>query len=177
MNVCLVTSPSSRVPLLPHCVYSFICSYSDGDLTLIYPDGGMCSSGFQRMTIINFECNKTACKISLRTLFPFSFLWHHAVVVSRITVFANCEFNPDLLVLASFLQPTVGEGHQFLPGRQTALITLTGRQLLHVSKRRRTCCVKSEMARSTMTFHPSHDSLVSLLDVSRFLFLFWSCLI
>ncbi|GLD49816.1 cation-independent mannose-6-phosphate receptor [Lates japonicus] len=32
--------------------------YSDGDLTLIYPDGDKCSSGFQRMTIINFECNK-----------------------------------------------------------------------------------------------------------------------
>ncbi|KAL6096173.1 igf2r [Pungitius sinensis] len=34
--------------------------YSDGDLTLIYPDGSRCSSGFLRMTIINFECNKTA---------------------------------------------------------------------------------------------------------------------
>ncbi|KAM6915608.1 cation-independent mannose-6-phosphate receptor [Xenentodon cancila] len=34
--------------------------YSDGDLTLIYPDGNTCSSGFQRMTIINFQCNKTA---------------------------------------------------------------------------------------------------------------------
>ncbi|XP_032398409.1 cation-independent mannose-6-phosphate receptor isoform X1 [Etheostoma spectabile] len=34
--------------------------YSDGDLTLIYPDGTRCSSGFQRMTIINFECNKNA---------------------------------------------------------------------------------------------------------------------
>uniref|UniRef100_A0A4W6DDK0 Insulin-like growth factor 2 receptor n=1 Tax=Lates calcarifer TaxID=8187 RepID=A0A4W6DDK0_LATCA len=34
--------------------------YSDGDLTLIYPDGDKCSSGFQRMTIINFECNKNA---------------------------------------------------------------------------------------------------------------------
>ncbi|XP_028996555.1 cation-independent mannose-6-phosphate receptor isoform X2 [Betta splendens] len=34
--------------------------YSDGDLTLIYPDGDKCSSGFQRMTIIQFECNKTA---------------------------------------------------------------------------------------------------------------------
>ncbi|KAK7907744.1 hypothetical protein WMY93_016356 [Mugilogobius chulae] len=31
--------------------------YSDGDLTLIYPDGTKCSTGFQRMTIINFECN------------------------------------------------------------------------------------------------------------------------
>ncbi|KAL4649143.1 cation-independent mannose-6-phosphate receptor [Arapaima gigas] len=34
--------------------------YSDGDLTLIYPGGSNCSSGFQRMTIINFECNQTA---------------------------------------------------------------------------------------------------------------------
>nr|XP_046229339.1 cation-independent mannose-6-phosphate receptor [Scatophagus argus] len=34
--------------------------YSDGDLTLIYPEGTTCSSGFQRMTIINFECNKNA---------------------------------------------------------------------------------------------------------------------
>ncbi|XP_043858247.1 cation-independent mannose-6-phosphate receptor isoform X1 [Dromiciops gliroides] len=34
--------------------------YSDGDLTLIYPGGDACGSGFQRMTVINFECNKTA---------------------------------------------------------------------------------------------------------------------
>ncbi|XP_037673819.1 cation-independent mannose-6-phosphate receptor [Choloepus didactylus] len=34
--------------------------YSDGDLTLIYFGGDECSSGFQRMSIINFECNKTA---------------------------------------------------------------------------------------------------------------------
>ncbi|KAK5852634.1 hypothetical protein PBY51_006486 [Eleginops maclovinus] len=34
--------------------------YSDGDLTLIYPGGTRCSTGFQRMTIINFECNKNA---------------------------------------------------------------------------------------------------------------------
>ncbi|XP_056620153.1 cation-independent mannose-6-phosphate receptor isoform X2 [Triplophysa dalaica] len=34
--------------------------YSDGDLTLIYPDGSICSTGFQRMTIINFECNPEA---------------------------------------------------------------------------------------------------------------------
>uniref|UniRef100_A0A3B4B5Q6 MRH domain-containing protein n=1 Tax=Periophthalmus magnuspinnatus TaxID=409849 RepID=A0A3B4B5Q6_9GOBI len=32
--------------------------YSDGDLTLIYPDGTKCSTGFQRMTMINFECNE-----------------------------------------------------------------------------------------------------------------------
>uniref|UniRef100_A0A3Q2XYE7 Insulin-like growth factor 2 receptor n=1 Tax=Hippocampus comes TaxID=109280 RepID=A0A3Q2XYE7_HIPCM len=34
--------------------------YSDGDLTLIYPDGAKCSTGFQRMTIINFDCNRNA---------------------------------------------------------------------------------------------------------------------
>ncbi|XP_059504404.1 cation-independent mannose-6-phosphate receptor isoform X2 [Stegostoma tigrinum] len=34
--------------------------YSDGDLTLIYPDGNSCSSGFRRMTIINFYCNESA---------------------------------------------------------------------------------------------------------------------
>ncbi|NWU92230.1 MPRI protein, partial [Upupa epops] len=37
-----------------------ILRYSDGDLTLIYPNGDPCSSGFQRMTVINFECNETA---------------------------------------------------------------------------------------------------------------------
>ncbi|XP_061785459.1 cation-independent mannose-6-phosphate receptor [Nerophis lumbriciformis] len=34
--------------------------YSDGDLTLIYPEGTKCSTGFQRVTIINFECNRNA---------------------------------------------------------------------------------------------------------------------
>ncbi|XP_055495415.1 LOW QUALITY PROTEIN: cation-independent mannose-6-phosphate receptor [Leucoraja erinacea] len=34
--------------------------YSDGDLTLTLPDGNSCSSGFRRMTIINFHCNATA---------------------------------------------------------------------------------------------------------------------
>ncbi|XP_068926465.1 cation-independent mannose-6-phosphate receptor [Petaurus breviceps papuanus] len=34
--------------------------YSDGDLTLIYSGGDTCRSGFQRMSVINFECNKTA---------------------------------------------------------------------------------------------------------------------
>lgn len=38
----------------------FLLRYSDGDLTLIYPNGDPCSSGFQRMTVINFECNETA---------------------------------------------------------------------------------------------------------------------
>uniref|UniRef100_A0A8B9KQH5 Insulin-like growth factor 2 receptor n=1 Tax=Astyanax mexicanus TaxID=7994 RepID=A0A8B9KQH5_ASTMX len=37
-----------------------ILRYSDGELTLIYPGGSSCSSGFQRMTVINFECNSTA---------------------------------------------------------------------------------------------------------------------
>ncbi|XP_051868030.1 cation-independent mannose-6-phosphate receptor [Pristis pectinata] len=34
--------------------------YSDGDLTLTLPDGNSCSSGFRRMTIINFHCNESA---------------------------------------------------------------------------------------------------------------------
>ncbi|KAF6114200.1 insulin like growth factor 2 receptor [Phyllostomus discolor] len=34
--------------------------YSDGDLTLTYLGGDECSSGFQRMSVINFECNETA---------------------------------------------------------------------------------------------------------------------
>ncbi|XP_053447080.1 cation-independent mannose-6-phosphate receptor [Nycticebus coucang] len=34
--------------------------YSDGDLTLIYSGGDECSSGFQRMSVINFECSETA---------------------------------------------------------------------------------------------------------------------
>jgi hypothetical protein len=41
-------------------VSSQIFRYSDGDLTLVYFGGDECSSGFQRMSIINFECNKTA---------------------------------------------------------------------------------------------------------------------
>lgn len=68
-------------------------------------------------------------------------------------------------VLPYFLQPTVGEGLQFSPGRRTARITLTGRRLSPASKRRRICCVESEMKTNTMTFHHSHDSLVSLLVV------------
>lgn len=38
----------------------FANRYSDGDLTLIYFGGDECSSGFQRMSVINFECNETA---------------------------------------------------------------------------------------------------------------------
>lgn len=37
-----------------------ILRYSDGDLTLTYPEGDSCSSGFQRMTVINFVCDKMA---------------------------------------------------------------------------------------------------------------------
>ncbi|XP_012590642.1 PREDICTED: cation-independent mannose-6-phosphate receptor [Condylura cristata] len=32
--------------------------YSDGDLTLIFSGGEECSSGFQRMSVINFECSE-----------------------------------------------------------------------------------------------------------------------
>ncbi|XP_037376580.1 cation-independent mannose-6-phosphate receptor isoform X2 [Talpa occidentalis] len=34
--------------------------YSDGDLTLIYTGGEECSSGFQRMSVINLECSESA---------------------------------------------------------------------------------------------------------------------
>ncbi|XP_075123765.1 cation-independent mannose-6-phosphate receptor isoform X2 [Leptodactylus fuscus] len=34
--------------------------FSDGDITLTYTGGETCSSGFQRMTVINFICNETA---------------------------------------------------------------------------------------------------------------------
>lgn len=67
--------------------------------------------------------------------------------------------------LRYFLQPTVDEVLQFLPGRRTARITLTGRRLSPASKRRRICCVESEMKTNTLTCHHSHDSLVSLLVV------------
>ena len=40
--------------------------YSDGDLTLIYFGGEECSSGFQRMSVINFECNQTAGECAWR---------------------------------------------------------------------------------------------------------------
>lgn len=51
---------------LRYCLITFLSKtdfslrYSDGDLTLIYPNGDACSSGFERMTVINFECNETA---------------------------------------------------------------------------------------------------------------------
>lgn len=50
---------SFSVPPTPVSV-SQTSRYSDGDLTLIYSGGEKCSSGFQRMSVINFECNKTA---------------------------------------------------------------------------------------------------------------------
>lgn len=41
---------------------------------LIYPNGDKCSSGFQRMTIINFECNKNASKSDM---FHFSLFFFY----------------------------------------------------------------------------------------------------
>lgn len=58
------------VPFLSS-ISSFIPRYSDGDLILIYPGGSRCSSGFERMTIINFECNKTACEDVFSELYCF----------------------------------------------------------------------------------------------------------
>lgn len=54
MHVSASVLPNARV-LCVLCV-----RYSDGDLTLIYSGGEECSSGFQRMTVINFECSETA---------------------------------------------------------------------------------------------------------------------
>ena len=75
----------------------------------------------------------------------------------------NLQLNKSLIHgLPYFLQPMVGEGLQFLQGRQTVLITLTGRRPLLASRRKRICCVESEMDTNIMTLHPSQDTLVSL---------------
>lgn len=63
-----VETNSSLSTVSPLPVSLFFFRYSDGDLTLIYPDGTRCSTGFQRMTIINFECNKTACETDVSFL-------------------------------------------------------------------------------------------------------------
>uniref|UniRef100_A0A4W4G3A2 Insulin-like growth factor 2 receptor n=1 Tax=Electrophorus electricus TaxID=8005 RepID=A0A4W4G3A2_ELEEL len=52
--------------------------YSDGDLTLIYPGGSRCSSGFQRMTIINFECNNGHPVFTGETDCTYYFNWQTA---------------------------------------------------------------------------------------------------
>ncbi|XP_029281689.1 cation-independent mannose-6-phosphate receptor [Cottoperca gobio] len=56
----LTTTANQSVALSLCLSLVLIGSYSDGDLTLIYPDGDRCSSGFERMTIINFECKENA---------------------------------------------------------------------------------------------------------------------
>lgn len=62
---------------LPLMLWFFPCSYSDGDLTLIYPDGDKCSTGFQRMTIINFECNRNICESTFSLMaVNCSVVWH-----------------------------------------------------------------------------------------------------
>lgn len=40
---------------------------------MIYPGGSKCSSGFERMTIINFECNKNACENLFFMILSFYF--------------------------------------------------------------------------------------------------------
>uniref|UniRef100_A0A3Q1JC88 Uncharacterized protein n=1 Tax=Anabas testudineus TaxID=64144 RepID=A0A3Q1JC88_ANATE len=65
--------------------------YSDGDLTLIYPGGDKCSTGFQRMTIINFVCNRNARNPVFKgeTDCTYNFVWE--------TVFACVKEKEDVL--------------------------------------------------------------------------------
>ncbi|KAJ8009057.1 hypothetical protein DPEC_G00084890 [Dallia pectoralis] len=60
VSVCQVKSADTKIKKIAGKYRNQKLRYSDGDLTLILPEGSTCSSGFQRMTIINFECNKTA---------------------------------------------------------------------------------------------------------------------
>lgn len=60
-----------------------------------------------------------------------------------------------------YLQPMAGGGVQFFEGRQTALITSSGRPPSPASRRRRIYCVALEITTNTMTFHLSLDILVS----------------
>uniref|UniRef100_A0A4W5NI57 Insulin-like growth factor 2 receptor n=1 Tax=Hucho hucho TaxID=62062 RepID=A0A4W5NI57_9TELE len=60
VSACQVKATGDQSKKIAGRYHNQTLRYSDGDLTLIYPDGSRCSSGFQRMTIINFECNKTA---------------------------------------------------------------------------------------------------------------------
>ncbi|XP_072265418.1 cation-independent mannose-6-phosphate receptor [Pyxicephalus adspersus] len=74
LNVCDITAGGGCLGEMSSCQFkksseqkkgagsykSQTLRYSDGDITLTYPGGETCSSGFQRMTVINFECNETA---------------------------------------------------------------------------------------------------------------------
>ncbi|XP_044144786.1 cation-independent mannose-6-phosphate receptor isoform X2 [Bufo gargarizans] len=64
---CLGDSVSSCQKIMSNTISKSAGSYknqtlrfSDGDITLTYPGGEICGSGFQRMTVINFICNETA---------------------------------------------------------------------------------------------------------------------
>lgn len=91
-------SPGStkRVCVLPKC------RYSDGDLTLIYFGGDECSSGFQRMSVINFECNETAGECA-QGFYPCSALFGGCVLGS------GGEQSDVLLWVWPPLVPTLGE--------------------------------------------------------------------
>ncbi|XP_023555112.1 cation-independent mannose-6-phosphate receptor [Octodon degus] len=59
-SVCQVKKSDSTQVKIAGRPQNQMLRYSDGDLTLIYFGGEECSSGFQRMSVINFECNRTA---------------------------------------------------------------------------------------------------------------------
>ncbi|XP_049445309.1 cation-independent mannose-6-phosphate receptor isoform X1 [Epinephelus fuscoguttatus] len=105
--------------------------YSDGDLTLIYPDGTRCSTGFQRMTIINFECNKNASNggrgtpvFSGETDCTYYFDWETAFacvkekedLLCRVT---NGHKHYDLSPLTKYPESDVGENWEVVDAKST----------------------------------------------------------
>ncbi|EPY85235.1 cation-independent mannose-6-phosphate receptor precursor [Camelus ferus] len=58
--VCQVKKSDSTQAKVAGNLQNQTLRYSDGDLTLIYFGGDECSSGFQRMSVINFECSQSA---------------------------------------------------------------------------------------------------------------------
>lgn len=98
----------------------FLLRYSDGDLTLIYPNGDACSSGFQRMTVINFECNETAgeftsCNSSAQGL--------TAVLASRVYAQMNTCFELPQEISIITLSSNF-DGWQDVLGSSTASLNL-----------------------------------------------------
>lgn len=81
------------------------CRYSDGDLTLIYFGGDECSSGFQRMSVINFECNETAGEFALG-FYPCSALM--GVCVLGRGMLCGAARSPPVGVATSSPQTRVG---------------------------------------------------------------------
>lgn len=92
-------------------LFFLIFRYSDGDLTLIYPDGSRCSTGFQRMTIINFECKATAgewqyscCEYYNLYGYCINNLWisHHLCSIDPIMPVFFASFSPVQISFSCF---------------------------------------------------------------------------